>query len=541
MTNFINITTPTGFSKRTVNLYCTGLYRMSDGWFIAFYQRTVTPYYYEAVISSDGETWSFYGQFAPGTGIQERQLYILQEGDNLFLSSSISTVDGSGWTDNKLIYNGNGSWTRVTLTGGEYNYRAQNIITSFCNKSGYPFVSTQQTSSSVVRTHFINEAFDNHIELPAMSINATAQPTAKAFFSIGNEIRLVMVYTDISGTKARYFTTSNYIWPVASGEIFCNNPLVGIHSLASYQENANSDAYVLLATASGLYAYDKNLQNPRRITTMLVESIKIGKIGNRIYCVFRNSQNPYGFYQCVHYKGTIWGNPIFIDGTNDENYIDPQIVNNTFGSSLFFYFTNTSSAIDYLVLGSLVPWVPPWIDLAGDYIESPCGYAGQVISDAIDVSHLNDQVVSIYANGEVLEQQVVVDGTVNVSSEYSLIHIGLPFYSDLETLNIEVPLQEGTMQSKREKISNVTFSFNDTRGGFIGPNEFDLWEAFSVKSVRQSSGKNIKDDELFTGDVRQPLVGQYENDGSVFFRQVDPLPVTIGAIIPEVDLGNASR
>ncbi|MFA5217181.1 hypothetical protein, partial [Sulfuricurvum sp.] len=176
-----------------------------------------------------------------------------------------------------------------------------------------------------------------------------------------------------------------------------------------------------------------------------------------------------------------------------------------------------------------------------DYVEIPCGYAGQVVSSQPDLSHLEGQMVSIYANGAVLPQQIVDDGTVNVSSTYSLVHIGLPFYSDLETLSVEVQQEEGTVQSKRKKISNVTFSFKDSRGGFIGPDENDLWEAFTAEAVRQGSGVNIADDDLFTGDIRQPLGGQYGEDGHVFFRQSDPLPVTIGAIIPEVEIGGRTR
>lgn len=199
----------------------------------------------------------------------------------------------------------------------------------------------------------------------------------------------------------------------------------------------------------------------------------------------------------------------------------------------------------YLMSGIMVMplgWTKPdWYDLIGEYIEPPCGYVGQVAGSSPDLSHLEGQTVAIYANGTVMDEQVVTDGAVTFPSGLSLIHIGLPFYSDFETLNVEVPDKEGTVQSKRCKINNVMFRLQDSRGGFIGPDEDNLWEAFTADAIRKSSGQNINDDELFTGDIRQPLGAQFGDEGHIFFRQVDPLPISIGAVIPEVEYGGRSR
>lgn len=540
MTTFNPVTVALYPAETSVDQYSTSLFRMSDGWFICFY-RVQNSQAIRSSISADGVSWVTSDSYSWDYDVVNWWATQLPN-DNIFMVSGSNAVSFGGYRYTKLTYLGLGLFSSQVYSAGTVlgYYR---VCGSVCNRTGYPFVALRQWYTAEVVIDYINEAFDSIANIATMTTTASGMPTAKALFSVGSEIRLIEVYTDGTGLKARYFTTSNYLWPVGiqAGEIFRSDPLNSTHSLAVYQEDANSEAYILLATTAGLYAYDSNLQNERLITSMQVSDVKIGKIGNTLYCIYRNLESPYGFYQSIHHSGTLWGSAVFIDSTNDVNYVNPQICQRNTDSSLYFIFTDTTPASSNIICGSLIPWVPAWYHLMGKYVEPPCGYAGQVISDAIDVSHLNGQVVSIYANGEVLEQQVVVDGTVNVSSEYSLIHIGLPFYSDLETLNIEVPLQEGTMQSKREKISNVTFSFKDTRGGFIGPNEFDLWEAFKIESIRQGSGKNYGDYDLVTDDIRQPLLGQYGNEGHIFFRQSDPLPVTIGAIIPEVDLGNASR
>ncbi len=184
-------------------------------------------------------------------------------------------------------------------------------------------------------------------------------------------------------------------------------------------------------------------------------------------------------------------------------------------------------------------------DLGEDYdlvdAEYDCGYAGVATNQILNLSHLEGQTVSILANGVVLDQQVVSGGTVDLDGSYSVAHVGLPFEADLETLAIEVPHKEGTVQAKKVKVNNVTFRMERSRGGFIGSDVDNLWEAMTKDAINYCSGQNLDEMELFTGDLRQPLTGQFSNGGNIFFRQIDPLPITIGAIIPETNIAGQVR
>jgi hypothetical protein len=159
------------------------------------------------------------------------------------------------------------------------------------------------------------------------------------------------------------------------------------------------------------------------------------------------------------------------------------------------------------------------------------------------LSYLEGQTVSILANGEVLDQQVVTSGIINLGDSYSVVHVGLPFYADLQTLNVVLPLKDmNSIFGRKAKVNNVTFRLRDSRGGYVGPDEDNLYDAFSVDAINRSSGQNIDEFDLFTGDVRQPLgAGRFLGNGTVFYRQVNPLPITIGAIMPEVTVGGYVR
>lgn len=175
------------------------------------------------------------------------------------------------------------------------------------------------------------------------------------------------------------------------------------------------------------------------------------------------------------------------------------------------------------------------------FLDAAVTYNGASATEFAGVLHLDGETVGILADGVVLDQQVVDGNIITLSSAASIVLVGLPYNCDFETLNVEVPLKEGTIQSRKVKIGNVTFRLKDTRGGWVGPDSSNIYEAFTQQSFRESSGENLSATELFTGDVRQPLGAQYSQGGRVFYRQVDPLPVTIGAIVPEVSVGGASR
>lgn len=174
--------------------------------------------------------------------------------------------------------------------------------------------------------------------------------------------------------------------------------------------------------------------------------------------------------------------------------------------------------------------------------QTACAFVSLAVTGVGTLSHLEGQTVSILANGEVLDQREVVGGSVSLGGYYSIVKVGLPFIADLETLNIKVPLRDlSEAQNVRAKVANVTFHLLNSRGGYIGPDTDSLWEAFTQDAFRQYSGQNLDETEMFSGKIRQPLGAGYDQGGRVCVRQYDPLPITVGAIMPEVDLGGVAR
>jgi hypothetical protein len=72
----------------------------------------------------------------------------------------------------------------------------------------------------------------------------------------------------------------------------------------------------------------------------------------------------------------------------------------------------------------------------------------------------------------------------------------------------------------------------NSRGGWIGP-DFDTLYILRDNFVTDYDTAV----DLYTGDLSEVLGGGYNDDGHFCFRQKDPLPFTIAAIIPSLTIG----
>jgi hypothetical protein len=160
------------------------------------------------------------------------------------------------------------------------------------------------------------------------------------------------------------------------------------------------------------------------------------------------------------------------------------------------------------------------------------GKARKAVTTISGLIHIEGKTVKVLADGSVIENLVVASGAITLPVAASRVHVGLPYISDLETLDIELNLVTGTTQGKLLKVSNVQFRFLNSRGGWIGPDENNLDEI--TQRTNEPMGSPI---DLKSGFYKQSITGSYSEGGRVFYRQRDPLPCTILAVIPSLSVG----
>jgi len=150
-----------------------------------------------------------------------------------------------------------------------------------------------------------------------------------------------------------------------------------------------------------------------------------------------------------------------------------------------------------------------------------------------DVSVFADSMVVSSPNNPAYDKVTVTNGKITLASAYAVIHVGLPYTSDLQTLNTDFAQAE-TMANKKINTSAVAVHVNDTRGIFAGteePTGTDMLEGLT--EVKPRSSEPYESAASLMSGVKEINIGaNWDSNGSVFIRQVDPLPATIAAVYP---------
>jgi len=144
--------------------------------------------------------------------------------------------------------------------------------------------------------------------------------------------------------------------------------------------------------------------------------------------------------------------------------------------------------------------------------------------------HLEGRTVAILADGSVQPTATVANGTITIPRASGRILAGLAYTCDLETLNIEKG--EPTLQGRYKRISEVVLRVKDTRGLAVGPTS-DRVVDIKERTTEQQGFPTT----LGTGDERVLLDPLWDSNGRVFIRQSNPLPATVVAIIPRLEVG----
>ncbi len=150
----------------------------------------------------------------------------------------------------------------------------------------------------------------------------------------------------------------------------------------------------------------------------------------------------------------------------------------------------------------------------------------------IGLDHLEGETLVALCDGDVVKDLVVSAGAITLPRKYSRVHIGLPYVADIQTLPME--FGDGTVQGLPIKIAKLTMRFFKSRGMFFGPTVDQLTE------IKQREFENIGvPTELLTGDKEVIMTPQWQlTGGRIFLRHSDPLPMTLLAVFPDVELGD---
>lgn len=167
----------------------------------------------------------------------------------------------------------------------------------------------------------------------------------------------------------------------------------------------------------------------------------------------------------------------------------------------------------------------------GFFVDAGVRYSGAPITSLSEgLSHLEGEMVSILVDGAVQPEQRVSSGTVSWPVAGSKVVVGLPVEADLKTLPFAIEIQ-GYGQGRRKNITEVWLRLFESRSVLAGPNPDKLYEM----KPRTNEDMGLPPD-LITGEVSLRVSPEWQNDGALFIRHDQPLPLTVLSMTMELDI-----
>ncbi len=160
-----------------------------------------------------------------------------------------------------------------------------------------------------------------------------------------------------------------------------------------------------------------------------------------------------------------------------------------------------------------------------------------------ELAHLEGEEVQILADGYRVPDQIVNGGKIVLERPATTVTVGLPYESEIETVNLEAATQQGTSQGKTKRISKVGIRQHRTLGlelGYVRPPDASLTQEAHVKVEYENIdpvylGPPVMNKALplFSGDIRVPFDGGYDLLGRFRVLHRQPLPARLIALMPE--------
>ena len=164
------------------------------------------------------------------------------------------------------------------------------------------------------------------------------------------------------------------------------------------------------------------------------------------------------------------------------------------------------------------------------YVDCGLQYSGPLEDTFVGLEHLECATVAILGDGAVYPDQRVVGGRVKISKPVAKAVVGLPYVSEAQTLRIEAGAADGTAQGKTKRIHKLVVRVLETSGTLWGDDPAGL----ARPVFRTSATPSDHAPALYSGDVEIPWRSGYNREGQILFRQDQPLPATILALMPQL-------
>lgn len=176
-------------------------------------------------------------------------------------------------------------------------------------------------------------------------------------------------------------------------------------------------------------------------------------------------------------------------------------------------------------------WIPENNEIETFSIPQGAWTCDTPVTTLSGLDHLEGEEVAILADGNVFPRQVVIGGAITLDHEVTRAIVGLPFTCRAKTLPMIVP--NAGIESKRKRVVGVGLRLDKSRGIKYGP----TLDRLSILRERTTEAYGIPT-RLVNGMKYQLAFSQWDEDGSTYLVQDEPLPLNILSLVSDIEIGD---
>lgn len=166
------------------------------------------------------------------------------------------------------------------------------------------------------------------------------------------------------------------------------------------------------------------------------------------------------------------------------------------------------------------------------YLDCSGTYRGEPKTEISGLTWLEGETVSILADGSVEPRQKVVNGKITLNQASSIVHVGLAYNADVQTLPVALALQDGSYGSgHRKNVTEMHFRIVNSSGVKAGPS-FDKLTEYPARGIELAGSPPSPT----TGEISLSVNGKWTKDGQICVRQGNPLPLRIISMTTVLEL-----
>lgn len=164
---------------------------------------------------------------------------------------------------------------------------------------------------------------------------------------------------------------------------------------------------------------------------------------------------------------------------------------------------------------------------------------GKIVHSLGGLQHLEGKQVRLFGDGSDFGLYTVQNGAIYCEQGVCQCCIGLDYESRLETLDIQIPTNNGNSRGRKKRIVRPKLELNDAWGGEVGINNFDHMEPMTAMPNGLIQYDLVgKSPETYNGLKEVEPMSTVCNNCTITVRQSKPFPLGILNIMAEVVLSD---